>query len=399
MLVALLSICAEPESGGEIPRGLLNFAGQSIAERQIELAVRMGADRVVCLVDTIDAEVIDLQDAARDLGVKFNAVSGARSLLGQVAAGDELLLFGDGVLPAGAAVEKHLGERSGVLVIPAEGAVEEGYERIDGEWAWAGVLRASGASIEALSQLPVDIDPVSALLRIALQRGTRVVPIDGAKAMRAGWLLARDETQLAAQETEFLRRFAKHSGLAQPTRSLADVIAFRFAGRALDRQATGLPASIIGAVCAVGSVAAASEGMPVLGLGLLAFGSFARDIGRSLSDMLAAIRQKGSQKQWVATAFSLVFDVSLVALSVLAADGGPRIEMGVLALMLIGLLHLSEQVSQSRLLAPLKDRTLVYIVLAIGAGIGLLKPAMAGLCLAIIGLLLLVQRQARLTPA
>ena len=184
MLVAIISLCAPSDEEDGVPRGLLRFAGQTIAERQINLALQLGCERVVCLVDRIDHDVIALQDTAKDAGAKFNAVTGGLSLLGQVTAGDEVLVFGDGIMPQADVVARQLGEKSGVLVIPAEGAVEIGYERIDAEWAWAGVLRGRGSLVEALSQLPPDIDPVSALLRIALQRGTRVVPLDGGKAKR-----------------------------------------------------------------------------------------------------------------------------------------------------------------------------------------------------------------------
>ena len=399
MLVALLSICAETEGGDGSARGLLRFAGQSVAERQIQQALRLGAERIVCLVDGIDSEVIDLQEIAREGGAKFNAVSGGLSLLGQVSAGDEIVVFGDGVLPEASAVEARLGEKPGVLVIPAEGAVEEGYERIDGEWAWAGVMRASGATVEGLSQLPPDSDPVSALLRLALQRGTRVIPIDGAKAMRAGWLLAKNEAQVAGYEREFLRRHANRSGLAQPFRATADLVAFRLAGPALDRGLGGTPAFLFAAVCALGAIVSGAEGLPILGLGLLALGSFLADIGRSLSRMLNAIRQETKSKEWLGMVSSILFDLSFVTLAAISAADPPRVEYGVLALLLVGLLRLAAQSSKSRVLAPLRDRTMIFALLTVAASLAVLKPVMAITCLAIVAVLLFVQRETRITPA
>lgn len=402
MLVALLSICAEGErseiAGALKPRGLLRFAGQSVAERQIDLALRLGAERIICLVDGIDSDVLDLQETARTGGARFNAVSGALSLLGQVSTSDEILVFGDGILPDASTVEKRLGKRSGVLVVPAEGAVDEGYERIDGEWAWAGVLRASGATVEGLAQLPPDSDPASALLRLSLQRGTRVIPIDGAKARRAGWLLATNERQVAEYEHEFLKRHANRSSFLQPVQILADMIAFRLARPALDRGRSAMPAFLIAGLCASGAIVSAVEPLPVLALGLLTLGSFFVDIAASLTRTLGAIRQKTPKSQFFETGMSVLFDVSFVAVAVLAANGDPPIEFGVLALILVGLMRLAAQ-SRGRVLSPLRDRTLLFGLIAIAAAFSLLKPAIALGSLAIVGLLLVAQRGNRLTPA
>ncbi|MFN2100599.1 hypothetical protein [Altererythrobacter sp. MF3-039] len=399
MLVALLSICEESEGEEPERRGLLRFAGKSVAERQIDASIRFGCERIVCLVDGIDSDVIDLQECAKDGGAKFHAVSGCMALLGQVSGTDELLVFGDGVLPEFSVLEDRLGDKPGVLVIPAERAVEEGYERVDAEWAWAGVLRARGSIVEGLAQLPPDSDPISALLRLSLQRGTRVIPLDGAKAMRSGWLLAKSEQQVSEYEGEFLRRYASRSGIIQPMRALADMIAFRIAPMALDRGLSGGPAKTLGILTAAGALLGGYEGLAILGMGLLAFGSFLGDIGRSLSGMMSAIHQKKSRFPWLDDVILFAFDAAFIALAVLATLDGPRIDNAVLSVLVVGLLRLAGQSSRTKLLAPLRDRTLVFTGFAIAAGLGALKPAMAGIALVIVGLLLFVQRRNRLTTA
>ena len=351
------------------------------------------------MVDSIDSEVIDLQESAREGGAKFNAVSGCMSLLGQVTAADELLVFGDGVLPEAGVVEERLGGQGGVLVIPAEGAVEEGYERVDSEWAWAGVLRTRGSIIEGLSQLPPDSDPISALLRLSLQRGTRVIPLDGAKAMRSGWLLAKSEAQIAEYESDFLRRYASRSGFAQPLRALADLIAFRIAPAALDRSFSGTPAKLAAVLGIGGAFALGWREMPVIGLGVLALASFISDIGRALNGMLGAIHQKVPKFPWLGEGISLLFELTFVALAVLSTASGRPMDQGVLALLVVGLLRLTGQSSRSALLGPLRDRTLILTGFAVVAAFGLLKPALSIVALAIVALLLVVQRRNRITPA
>ena len=399
MHIALISICTPSDGEDTPPRGMLRFAGQSIAERQIQLAVRMGCERVVCLVEKIGSEVIDLQEFATENGTKFHAVSGAHSLLGQVTTADELIIFGEGVLPQADAVEHHLGERPGVLVLPAEGAVDEGFERIDAEWAWAGVLRARGSIIEGLSQLPPDIDPISALLRISLQRGTRVIPLDGEKARRSGWLLARSDAAMADQEGEFLKRFAQRSSFWLPLRALADRIALRLAVPALDRGLSGLGLNLLGVALASGGLAAGWYERPVIGLVLLATGTFVNAIGTTLSATLQAIRQTKRRFKSFDQVVSVVFDVLFVTLAVLATSEGMPVDNGVLALLLVGLLHLAREIPRWKFTSPLRDRPLVYALLAIAAGVGILKAAMALSCLGIVGLLALALRRPGLTPA
>src|SRR5690606_40835190 len=90
-------------------------------------------------------------------------------LLGAVRADDELLALAPGLLPEAADALEGLGKRKGVLVLPAGPGVAAGFERLDLNRAWAGALVVGGAQVELLSDLPPDIEPTSALVRIALQ--------------------------------------------------------------------------------------------------------------------------------------------------------------------------------------------------------------------------------------
>lgn len=400
MLIGLISICTPSEEGDDVPRGMLRFAGQSIAERQMDLALRMGCERIVCLVEGISEDVIELQQAAQDHHVKFNAVTGGMSLLGQISINDDLLIFADGLLPEASAVERHLSERPAVLVIPAEGAVEEGFERLDSEWAWAGVLRTRGSVVEGLSQLPPDSDPISALLRISLQQGTKVVPLDGAKARRSGWLLATSDAALEDFENEFLRRHAPRASFMQPVRAIADRIALKIAAPLLERGRGGFPLVAAGLLSAAGAVAAGTYGYALAGLGLLVFGSFIFDIGSTLATTLGAISQKNaSVLQRFADQISPVFEIAFIALAVMLAGRNPAVEDGFLAVMLMGLVLLARMIPPSRLTLTFHDRTLVLLILAVAGWLAVLRPTMAVGSLVLLGLLAWRQWRNRLTPA
>lgn len=399
MLVGLISICVPSEDDAAIPRGLLRFAGQSVAARQIDLALHLGCERIVCLVEDIGHEVIALQEIARAGGARFNAVSGGLSLLGQVTSGDEIIAFADGILPQAEAVERHLGEKPGVLVLPAEGAVEQGYERIDAEWAWAGVLRARGSIVEGLSQLPADIDPVSALLRIALQRGSRIVPLDGGKARRVGWLLATSEGVLVEHEDRYLRDHAPRASFLRPARALADRIALWLAPAALDRDRSGAPFVWSGMAAGAAALGLGIYGWPLWGMGLLALASFIKAIGDTLGDTLGAIRQKRKRFPILGSLFSYLFEGAFIALCILASERVPAFETGFLALILVGLLHLLKGISSNRIAEPMRDSTLIFALFAGSAAIDLLDLSLAVANLGLLALMLVLQRDNKLTPA
>ena len=399
LLVGLISICAPSEDDSSTPRGLLRFAGQSVAARQIDLALSLGCERIVCMVEDIGQAVIDLQQKAREGGAKFNAVSGGLSLMGIVTSGDEIIAFADGILPQADAVERHLGDKPGVLVIPADGAVEEGYERIDAEWAWAGVLRARGSIVEALSQLPPDIDPISALLRIALQRGARVVPLDGGKAKRAGWLLATSEEALIEHEDRYLRDHAPRASFLRPFRAVADRIALRLAPGALDRGGSGGVITGLGLGMGAAAVVLGAYGWPRPAMGLLALASFVTAIGETLGGTLKAIRQKISRFRWFASASLLLFEAAFVVLCVLATERIPAVETGYLAFLFLGMVHLLKGMSTARIAEPMRDSTLVFSIGATCAALGFLDLALAAGVAALLGLMLFLQRGNKLTPA
>ncbi len=63
----------------------------------------------------------------------------------------------------------HLSADPIILVLPSGAGQQAGFERIDLDRAWAGVLTMPAILLQKLDNLPEDIAPAPALLRIALQ--------------------------------------------------------------------------------------------------------------------------------------------------------------------------------------------------------------------------------------
>ena len=118
----------------------LSLAGASLAERQVELALALGCERIICLASGFEKGVSGLQRRADAAGVKFNAVSGPRALLGLVGATDSLIAIAEGVLADADIAGAALTDGEGVLVLPVEAGLAAGFERIDLNHAWAGIL-------------------------------------------------------------------------------------------------------------------------------------------------------------------------------------------------------------------------------------------------------------------
>ena len=124
MRVAILSANTATGDGAAPVRGLLTIAGRSVAALQLELALRLGCERIVCLADGLNEGILPLLHRAEAAGASFHALAGARALSGLVKAQDELFIFAEGVVPDPPLVGELLGERSGIVALPAEAGVD-----------------------------------------------------------------------------------------------------------------------------------------------------------------------------------------------------------------------------------------------------------------------------------
>ena len=351
-LLSTLDTTTESKLGQTRPP-FAQFAGASVVERQLDLALAMDCKAVACLSDSVGKEVIALQHRAERAGIRFVTLRDSRLLSGLVTAADEIVLFANAVLPDSAAVLRHAAKPT-ILVFPADVAVPLGYERISAEFAWAGVLIAPGGIVERLNDLPLDADVPSSLLRIALQSGLRPLPLERRLLDEGEWHLAASPDALADREARFIRTHAAPAPFTAPGIAVAERMGVRVAQDVLDRNGTPLP-WIVASVAAIAALALALFGMPEIGIALATLMATAVVMGQ----VIERVGQAGEvqpQRSALARVTETLVDpvlITLITLSSPPETGWLRIFV---PLVLFGLLRLAARIAPRRWQVSFRDR-------------------------------------------
>lgn len=205
MRVALLSLMDAAHGEPQGLRGLLPIGGRSILRHQLGLALALGCARIVVLAETLTGDLVALQHAAEAGGARFHVIASARALAPLVAAEDELLVLGEGLLAMPEDALRLLGDGPVVLTLPVETGLPLGFERLDINSAGAGAMLLPGKLIAGLSELPGDWNPGSALLRIAAQARVVQRELPALLLDQGRWRLIRDEAEAHHAEPGWVR--------------------------------------------------------------------------------------------------------------------------------------------------------------------------------------------------
>jgi hypothetical protein len=364
--------------------GNLRLAGHSLAWHQLQTAIALACERVVCLADRPGTDLAAVQREAERRGVTFHAVSHHRALSGLVRAADTLLVLAPGVLPDRDWLAQTFGGRAGVAVLPAEGAVEQGFERIDRDRAWAGVLATRGDAVEALGVLPPDADPIAGLLRVALQRGATAIEVPEKWLDDGRWALVATSAGVERYQSAWYLRHVPAPSLDRPGAALAHRIARSLVGRLSDAERVAMGFVAGGVVTALASDAAGYLGRAAGAVAGLLVASALLSVGRALGHLSRAGSGK-RMRRWPAEAQRALLDLSLVAIasSPGAFEGWTT---AFAAIVLIAVIRLACEPDVPRAFRPFSDRTFVLAVLALGAAAGIFELTLT--CLALVGLAL-----------
>jgi len=379
---ALISMAGQPRGPAGAP---LALAGKTLSRRQLDFALAAGCESVIALGDGASAEAFALRHAAEAGGARFQAVRDSHALLGAVRADDELLALAPGLLPEAPAVLEALGKGRVVLVLPAGAGVAAGFERIDLDRAWAGALVVGGAQVERLAELPPDIEPASALVRIALQAHVKERRAPEDALADGSWAMLADEPAAAAAEQAWLLR---HLPPARPwavSKALAALATWPFAARLLAAGRSAVTLATAAAAVLAGAVVAAGYGPAPLGFALVALGAVlvqaALGVERLLRAPFAGLTRRMSQ----AAALPWLLDAALVACAFLAIDG-EWLQRLFPPLVLLGALHALARANGPDWTALPLDRGVLAAFFAVAAGFGLAGPATMLAALALIAL-------------
>ncbi len=387
MRVALISLIERAGDAPETSLAALSLAGRSLAERQLELVLGLGCERIVCLSNGLGRDIIALQHQAEASGAKFNLIAGPRQLAGMVNSADELVVVAGGLLPAAGEAKSALAGGAGVLVLPVEAGIAAGFERIDLNHAWAGVLAMPGTLVERLSQLPPDCDAISALLRIALQGRVPERALPEAVLAERRWALVTSAAQLEELEPEWLRRQIAPPSPFAPGRAIAR-IGIRAGGAKL--LAKGWKPGFLaagGALLAGFGVVAAWFEQGASGIALCGLGWLTVEAGDALAS-LGRTGLDGQRKESRALPLAAIaIDLAFVAVLALALPG-TRAERLFAPLVLLGLTRVAGALIGGKWAQLVQDRVALALLLVLASSAAALLPAIQLFSLALIAALL-----------
>lgn len=230
MRIAVLSMLEPLAADGLMTRAGVRVNGEPVVEQQLALAIAAGAKRLLVLADRRTVGLDDLIEISREAGLDARIISDAPGLCAEVTAADELLVFGDALLTDPVLALPMLAT-AGIATLPVEQGLAAGFERIDAETAWGGVLVVPGALAERLRQLPRDCDVASSLLRIALMAGVVTRGVDPAALGDMRWTIVRTNSDAQAIEKQRLRRSLAEAKGRAPGRALAGFAVSRLGSR------------------------------------------------------------------------------------------------------------------------------------------------------------------------
>lgn len=382
--VALLSTLDRHTAPGHQRAPFRQFAGSRIIERQVDLAVAAGCETIACLVEGIGREVAEAQIRAERAGVRFVALKETRPLSGLVSAADELFILAPGTLPDEASILGNIG-RPAVLAFTAERAVQQGYERIDAQFAWSGAMLTHGSNIERLSELPPDADAIAALLRIALQSGVRIQPIDDKLLDEGLWHLSPSDEEIAEREALWISAHAAPAPFTAPGLAISERIGARFARDVIDGKWVRLHAIAVATAGVVAlSISVLGYTLSALGFGTLM--AILAAMGNTV-ERIARAGQIGARRSALARINDGLLDPILVILIALASPEDTEWLRFFVPMVLFGLLRFAEQRGAGKWRDSYRDRVALGLLLIPAAFFGLIQPVTAVLALVVLATL------------
>ena len=364
MRIAVLSTMDTDGSGGEVRAAFRTLAGATIADRQLDLAVRLGCDRIVCLADSGVQELANLERRAETVGIKFRVIKAIGRLPGMIGPADELLLISSGLLVDDDAAVAALDTPS-IPAFPADLAVPLGFERIDLGLAWSGILLAPGQVVHDLDHLPDDVDVVSALLRIALQHGVPPTLLDRSLLVNADWQLAPDADALEAREKRWIDAQRERISYRAPGLAVAERAGARLARDVVGRK-TEIAPTLLAAAFAIAALLAAWFGHPGYGLVFATLLALFKHLAAVVQRIAAASKGKRYSDP-IRSVLDYILDPLFILLLGLSGSESLGWVSFFIPLVLFGLLRLGERYANERWRRTYADRVGLGVLLSVAA--------------------------------
>lgn len=405
MLVALLSsqhtISGETSSEIGQARSAVRIGGQSVLSRQVDFALNAGCERIICLAQGLTPELVEIQHHVENAGAVFHAMRTAINLSGLVSMADDVLVMADGLVCDHTISAENIGPHRTILTLPADPAVNLGFERIDQDRAWAGMMVIAGALVEKLSELPDDVDTQSSLLRLALQSGTRCSALPAQTLSNQHWALVISVNTAEAYEHQWLAENTRTAPIYAPVHSVADFAARMTARKHPKASVAALSGNVVGMALLASGGAAGYFGYAAIALGLICIAAFAIRFAESLAFVLN--RNAGEVRGKFASALKLFLDGMVIYLCIVLAPNFAQISTGFAVIILMGLLWMIQFTGGGswwqKIQAIAEDRGLLAVALFAASFSSVFLSVLQGLTLIILAALLFHKFRAQLTPA
>ena len=389
MRIAILSAVESIGGDNLSPRGHVRIAGKSLLQHQMDLALAMGCSKIACISMGLPNELVSLQHMADAAEIPFRCIRDIRALSAWVSASDELLVIQDGLaVTPEAAASLSMKSRS-ILTFPEKEGTEAGFERIDRQASWAGIMLVPGALVERLADLPDDFDIASSLLRTALQAGVRSQPLDIALLGGGGWSILADDKAIAEFSSQWIGSLSPSVTPLSPVRWAAEAGAKRMLQRASDPERAANTLFALGCVAlliAIGAIGFEAYVAAFSGVALSVFGFTAAN---TLRRMIFGGTTQNPAKALSRVALQNVA-IDAVMIGILVAASPPlKMAATVFALLvLLGMVRIiairGREVLWPWLSDAMTDRGLIAMICAFAAYFDVLVPVIQLLALAMI---------------
>jgi hypothetical protein len=194
----LTALIGAYEPGPAGLRALLPLAGMTLVEQQARRAASAGATHILLLVEEIPPELVAVIGRLRDDGLTIGMAEGI-DVAADALTEQRVLLIADGCLPEPRVLHDLAGLPVPAVTTLADVAAHERYERIDANSRWAGVALVDGHRVAETATILGTWDPVSTLLRRAVQEGAIRLAVDDVPP-----LLLVDRASLASAEAQIV---------------------------------------------------------------------------------------------------------------------------------------------------------------------------------------------------
>lgn len=374
----------EPAGAGQVlPRAFLRLGGRTLARHQLDIVLALECDKLICIGRGISPELLEIQHMAEGSGLSFHFASSPLDLAKLVTATDELFVFCEGLLAPAKEVRQLLDSGHVVLVQPIETGVSAGFERIDINWASAGIIRIPGRLLEGLFELEPDCDVSSALTRIALQSGLATREVSTQSRLGVNWRIVRNESDAASLEGDWLReKIGRSSGLS-PGRFAGHAAVLAFGSTLLQTGHASRSMMIATVVSLALALGAGWLGLPALGLAICAPGW----VFLVSANLLYKVEAGNHQSSPAIGAMFWIFDAVLVLLTIWGTRAMPwqsASERIFAPLMLLLLVRFLPQIVDRSWTRWIGDRALLAVFLGISAALGILVDAVRILAVSIL---------------